>query len=572
MPRNNNTIPFPQHKTSGEIYQKSLDEQIEHIMHLPAPDRIKAIAESPNPEALVRRFPEQDFYITLKEVDLSDALVLVRNANPSQLKFLFDLEWWEKYLPEEEKAWEWLEFLRVNAPRQLLMWLSNVDVELLISLLKKWLVLEKVPDPDDIDFVEATDKLPPHTIDNIYYWNAKKGDKLPLLKTILATLFELDRKLYFQVMEGVIWGIQAELEEDAYRWRKGRLEDLAIPDFYDALEIYKDIEPGELYSKHFLNKKSTVIQRPDITPSIYPLVLLPGRNLLAKAVEQIEDLEVLNFLKIEFASLANKIIVADRLSLGDSESMRKAVEKVVSYVELGLEQGGIVSVREAVEFLKSYPLESVFRVGFTIVKRLKKRAQQLIEKGWISNWPHKTLILQAPYQSLLEALIPPDPQCLEITPEGGLLTKPFSTLEEILWTEGKLREIEFMGEIYHALNVDYNQIVQNLWPLGQPGEPTEIKIDDIIITAIANKEIRGEYSCLPIPRTEIPCALRSLGQSSEILAGKFVSEIQFSSDSAMQVIASYVEVVLDQFKENFSGIKDLETIDPRYLEGILVKK
>jgi len=60
MPKEN-IIPFPLEKTTTQLYNKSLDQQVQHLMSLPAEDRIKAISESPDPEALVQKLPEQDF-------------------------------------------------------------------------------------------------------------------------------------------------------------------------------------------------------------------------------------------------------------------------------------------------------------------------------------------------------------------------------------------------------------------------------------------------------------------------------------------------------------------------------
>ncbi len=570
-----NVIPFPRKKAGVDIYHGSIRDQVEHLMTLTGKERLRAISESPDPGALVQQLPEQDFYITVKEVDEKDSLILIRNASPSQLKFIFDMEWWERYVPEAEKAWEWLEYLRSNAPGQLLVWLKNTDIELLISLLKKWLVVEKAPDPDDIDFMEATDRLPPYTIDNIYYWNAKKGDKLPLLKTILTTLFELDQKFYFRVMEGIIWGIPAELEEDAYRWRKGRLEDLAIPDFYDALEIYKEIGIEEFYKKHPVDKKDSNLQTSTRT-TIYPLVLLPRRNTLSEAVERINDPGLLDFLKVEFAALANKVVIADRLAPGDPESLRKAVEKVIGYVQLGLDRAGKKTAADAARFIETFPLESVFRLGYTLVRNLKKRAKKIRTGGWIADWPHNLMILPSPYQLLIEALMLPDPQYLEILPDGTMNTRPFNSLDEIIRTSEKLSEIEWLGEIYRGLEVDYNEIAEKLWPLGQPGEPAEIRIDDLIITALANQAIDRKPTSFPVPRSAIP---EVIGKFQKIpkksLIGdidSLVREIDFSSEQSRRSNIEYIRIALDNFVESISDIRDPDDLDPRYIEGILIEK
>ena len=570
-----NVIPFPKEKMGTELFRKSIKDQIRNLMCLPSKERLKAISESPEPETLVQHLPEQDFYLTVKEVNDKDSLVLIRHASPSQLNFLFDMEWWEKDAPIEERAWEWLEFLRANTPRQLMMWLKNTDIELLTSLLKKWLVVEKVPDPDTVDFIEATDKLPPYTIDNIYYWNARKADKLPLLKTILATLFELDQKFYFQVMEGIIWGIQAELEEDSYRWRKGRLEDHAIPDFYDALNIYKEITPGELREKHTVNKKDPGLQVTKKT-TIYPLLLLPGTNILAKAVELITDDDLLDFLKVEFAALANKVVVADRLNPGDAESLKKAVQKVIGYVQLGLDEAGGKAIHEAVKVIETYPLESIFRLGFTLVKKLKKRAGEMITHGWLSEWPHKTLILPSPYRSIIEALLLPDPQYLEILPDGSIKTGAFTGLDQLIWTSKKLSEIEWLGDIYHGVSPDYATIVRKLWPQGQPGEPTEIRIDDIILTALANQILGKTASATPVPRSALPEVIKKFQAAAEDeredIINLFAEKINFLSEESRRSNIEYAKIVLDEFIETISEIKEPHKVDPRFIEGILIEK
>jgi hypothetical protein len=39
----------------------------------------------------------------------------------------------------------------------------------------------------------------------------------------------------------------AELEENSYRWRSGRLADLGYVDFYDALDLFRPLEPAQVH-------------------------------------------------------------------------------------------------------------------------------------------------------------------------------------------------------------------------------------------------------------------------------------------------------------------------------------
>ena len=43
-------------------------------------------------------------------------------------------------------------------------------------------------------------------------------------------------------MQGIMWSVQSELEEWAYRWKSGRLQDDGFPDYYDALAAYRIVD------------------------------------------------------------------------------------------------------------------------------------------------------------------------------------------------------------------------------------------------------------------------------------------------------------------------------------------
>ena len=38
----------------------------------------------------------------------------------------------------------------------------------------------------------------------------------------------------------------AELEEMAYRWRQARMADLGFADYYEALEVYRELDPASV--------------------------------------------------------------------------------------------------------------------------------------------------------------------------------------------------------------------------------------------------------------------------------------------------------------------------------------
>ena len=65
-------------------------------------------------------------------------------------------------------------------------------------------------------------------------------------------------------------------------------------------------------------------------------------------------------------ALANKVAVADRLSLGDVETLPIAIEKGAQIVSRGLEHVAAETATPASEVLERASLEYLFRVGASL--------------------------------------------------------------------------------------------------------------------------------------------------------------------------------------------------------------
>ena len=104
----------------------------------------------------------------------------------------------------------------------------------------------------------------------------------------------------------------------------------------------------------------------------------------------------------------------------------------------------------------------------------------------------------------------------------------------------------------------------------------EIKIDDLIATALINNILEKEISCKPIPKRNLPEAVTRLQKISrketDKIIAEFTTKFDFSSEESEKSNVAYIKVVLDQFLDNISGIKNSENLDPRFIEGILIEK
>ena len=90
------------------------------------------------------------------------------------------------------------------------------------------------------------------------------------------------------------------------------------------------------------------------------------------ALRAIQDDRLRDTLQQELASLANKIVVADRLPVDQAESLRHAVDKATAYVNLGLQLRGHDTAERAAGELAEVFVEHLFRIAQTEVSQAIK--------------------------------------------------------------------------------------------------------------------------------------------------------------------------------------------------------
>src|SRR5690606_199877 len=67
-----------------------------------------------------------------------------------------------------------------------------------------------------------------------------------LVHQIIDHLYRGDAELARTTLMAARSALDSELEELAYRWRAGRMADLGYVDFYEALELYRLLDPADV--------------------------------------------------------------------------------------------------------------------------------------------------------------------------------------------------------------------------------------------------------------------------------------------------------------------------------------
>ncbi len=472
------------------------------LMSLPAKKRLELIVERPDAQSVVAALDVNDFFHTVMEIGADDSLPLLALASLEQMNHLFDIEWWRKDTVEPAKALTWIERLRRAGGSQLLEWLSNVDFELLVSLFKRW--IEVATAPEDIDLVEAIDELPPRTIDDFYFWESRYPQYDDLITHLLTTIFETNYSFFKELMNAVLYANTPEVEESAHHFHRARLEDHAIPDFYDALEIYRSIGSDEFALKNVPRKAD----KDQPVPS-FALALLSEGDMFAGAVSRIEDPGLFEILQLETAALANKVIVADQLSPDNAEALRRAVEKALAYVNLGLESLSGANIEKAAEILRDHFLEHLFRLAQAEVAKIGRRLQSIAQSGWLSQCTAGIKCLDGEWFDAAEELLTRTPRILKSRPVGsasGVLPAYdfFRTPQDLARGSHIVDVITCAGDLYQLLSAHTREPGQRLWTEGQVQAPEDVTLGVMVLTAAANSLISGKWRAAPLSRAAWP--------------------------------------------------------------------
>jgi hypothetical protein len=352
--------------------------------------------------------------------------------------------------------------------------------------------------------VEAVETLPPKTIDGLYFWESRYPQYDDLITHLLTTVFETNYGFFKELMISVINASAPELEESAYHFHRARLEDHAIPDFYDALEIYRSIGADEFALK-------TVPRKADQDQPIpsFALALLSQGDLFARVVSRIEDPGLLEILQVEMASLANKVMVADQLPADNAEALRRAAEKALAYVNLGLESRSGANIEKAAQILRDNFLEHLFRLAQAEVAKIRGRLQSIAQRGWLSQCTAGIKCLDAEWFDAAEELLARTPRILKSRPggsESGVLPAYdfFRTPQDLAKGSHIVDVITCAGDLYELVRDHTGTPGQRLWTEGQVRAPEDITLGVMVLTAAANSLISGKWSAAPLSHLAWP--------------------------------------------------------------------
>jgi len=437
--------------------------------------RLDVIMAEAHPERAIAALPGDELYYLLRENDPEDTRDLLRYARAEQVRTLLDFDLWDADRLAPAQLDKWVGVMAEMPPSTVGRWLRGIDAELFGLIVRKGariydLTLEEPPDePEGIVF-NTPDGF--FMLDVVGYGpraDAAGDDGAPVtaanddptasaeaLVRVLDALYRDDLEFARRMLVGARSDLDAELEELAYRWRQGRMADLGFVDFHAALEVYRELDPA---SVRIGELRPGSRRRPigdddggaggteDFRRA--PAVLaseLAGGSLFARSLARVTAAAELDEINYALVALANRVLAADRVDPADERAVVASVERMRATLDIGVEllarggattgggdTGGDRALDEdrAVDAVRTVPLERLFRLGVTLIGRVRALARTLGRRGPFAGIPGIDLV-EDPEASVLEAVTRAGPayaRLLDTPPATG--ERPFASLADI---------------------------------------------------------------------------------------------------------------------------------------------
>ena len=337
--------------------------------------------------------PLEAYYI-VRQIGLQQALPVILQLSQEQLQACIDLDCWNRYDFAADSLDEWLTAFALAGPETLAKTFFSLDYVVQLLFLSQTVTvydpdMDQVPHEDEENITTRA-----MTPDGFYLLELKTKQALKIHPfTLLDALYQYDLNATHRLLSQVRVDLQTQIEEEALRFRTGRMQDIGFvpPD-----------EAAVLFSRPTIRQPLPRAQKPldnnlSRVPSVYAGPLSEN-TLLQRALSLITDQECLTRLEQEIVWAINSAIIAYGEKTQDIEQITDIAERVRDTISLGLESllvkqkanasldDAATRARMAAELLDVWCITDLFRHGFAATLGLQKEVQQALREPHFRAW------------------------------------------------------------------------------------------------------------------------------------------------------------------------------------------
>ncbi len=543
----------PPEITQDDFSELPIAAQLDVLRSLDSRQKTRYLLDAENGAELMALLPTQEVYLLAVEHGPEHLPELLSLASPEQWSGFIDLDCWDGDHFDAAKTHRWLIALLQGEEENVFTVLNEMNFEQLILLFKAELDILSGPEADE----NSDARIDAIKRDGGYEIVYRSENSAKLFNKILDVLQSYSPEFFVYLLEAVRAETIGLIEESVYQQRSGRLQDMGIPEPFHAQKIYAWLDPEQYRQQRPYKLAPGAF---DGSAPGFTLTLVRPKGLLAAALADGID----ENLAWEMANVVNKVIMADRIAMGDLEEVAGVLNKVDAYLNLALEWLAGQDVAAARSCLTGCYSEDLFRLGFSLTLKLQRRAAAL---GKSSVAPY----LDAKARGCLAALAQQPPSFLESIADptkGG--SRLFASLGEVRATEQWLARIELQCHLFEdALHFSMPEPAELDLAGCQPDSAEDVTLVEFFLTSLANKLLGRDFAPLPIAEEELAGLHGMVSQAGE-LQPRLREETVKWLEALLPGGGDFAEYCLDIWEEEFCSV-DFEEIDPRFVGGLIMR-
>lgn len=519
--------------------------------------RLDALIERDDAAEAVAALPSGAVHELITDVGLADAGPLLALATPEQVQGCLDLEVWDRDRIDLAQARPWMAaLLELGFEKVGAVW-AGLDAEWRALYLQGHTVIYDLTggeDPDhDIDYVEDPDAPPVwFTPDGAFAIRLLGGeDHARLTMALVDDLYRADMALARHTILAARSEPTAELEEQSYRWRSGRLADDGYVDFHEALALFAPLTI-EQYGAEAVAPTAPLDETAPPLPRVVTEQLL-RRSFLAQCWDRAaEDHDVAERLQQALVNVTNQVLAAARVRPGDGTALSAAADYATATISLGLESVSRGDVVRGGALLAAASLQRLHRVGFTATQRLARVAASLAPRAGSADELSLAMVKS------LAAPRPWFPTIADQPPAPGI--RPFASLADLRRAAEVLADLALRLAVAERLGVILT---------GDPAE--QPPLDDHARTALARWLATRELSPRALTLAELRATRDALTDDIDRAGALAAVRAQLGDDGGLSpLLAAVVDRWLDEVEETIVALDLDAPVDPRFVDGLLV--
>jgi hypothetical protein len=542
-----------------------LDRWIVALTRARRSQRLSELLNAKDADTRIATAPAPELFFAIKEAGLEDALPVLELCQPEQFQGFLDLGTWHDDAPDFEEAGRWLSALFAASKSRFYSVIPRLDEEWLLLFLRQYIEVFDSPDEaPDIPGEDAAVMSSPDGQDTLLI--KETAGQGALAQAIIDAFFALDPLQGRRILEGIKAELDVTLEEDARRFRRGRLEDLGFLSREEALALYAPRDKNALLAAAAQRAKPLPVDAEFLRfaglPAPY-LAPLEAGGPLAELLGSAGAESLVPRVLAELPALLNRALSALQIDLADEAAIELVARHVRGVLDLGV---GALGTSLARAELSKRTLVELFQLGWSRVLALKQRAVTL-GKHPLAEW------LGAKERAVVQALV-------GFIPRVSLsLATPPSEGVRLFFGEDDLRLVSVVVEDSEAtlallgLLQAAPETLRDVQAQHLGAAPFDA--GSLFSTGMANALLGRAFSPAPLVVADLPTLSGLLFSGGEISlsvaeqAQETLAALPLGvQDAAQRVVSGWLRKMLDEL----SGLVLAPLPDPRFVGGVLLRR